>query len=356
MVGENKLLPNKVSPEKAEKQNFKLFIGIDVSKLKLDIAVLMMGRICTSFEVDNTPKGWKKLHQKVQKLPDYKKEITVFCMESTGIYHLSIAEYLSEREGFTWVENAYQIKHSMGLRRGKSDKTDARNIAEYAYRHADKIRLFKMPSPALKLLEITHKNRAKLLKIKYQLTLEIKAYESIAMDEIAALKTSLSAETVASIERDIKKCEAQMRTTIAADEELKRLFKLVTSVEGVSLLVGVYLLVATGSFKRFTNARKFACQIGIAPFEISSGTSLHKKKGTSNFADKLGKKMITNAAGCAIRKYGGLRTYYERKVKEGKLPGKVLNAVKNKLLHRIFAVIKSGQPYDKFHKWELKNA
>ncbi|MFK7948727.1 MAG: IS110 family transposase [Saprospiraceae bacterium] len=356
MIKKNKLLSEKELVKKTEKQAFKLFIGIDVSKLKLDVSVLMMGRICTSFEVGNTVKGWKKLHQKVQKLPDYKKENTVFCMESTGIYHLAIAEYLSERGAFTWVENAYQIKHSMGLRRGKSDQTDARNIATYAYRHVDNFRLFTMPSFALKFLEIVHKNRAKLLKIKYQLTLEIKAYESISMDEIAALKRSLSADTVASIERDIQKCEAQMRTIIASDEELKRLFKLVTSVEGVSLLVGAYLLVATGSFKRFTNARKFACQIGIAPFEVSSGTSLHKKKGTSNFADKLGKKMITNAAGCAIRKYGGLRTYYERKIKEGKMPGKVLNAVKNKLLHRIFAVVKSGQPYDKFHEWELKKA
>ena len=75
-------------------------------------------------------------------------------------------------------------------------------------------------------------------------------------------------------------------------------------------------------------------------------------KGVSHFADKLGKKMITNATGCAIRKYGGLRTYYEGKLAEGKPAGKVLNACKNKLLHRIFAVVKSGVPYDKFHEWQ----
>ena len=124
---------------------------------------------------------------------------------------------------------------------------------------------------------------------------------------------------------------------------------------GWTMLVGVYLILATKNFTNFKNARKFACQIGIAPFQKVSGSSIRVNKGVSHFADKVGKKMITNATGCAIRRYGGLRTYYERKIAEGKLKGRVLNACKNKLLHRIFAVVRTGVPYDKFHEWEARH-
>ena len=336
------------------KSPFKIFIGIDVSKQKLDVSVVRMGVICTSFQVENKLSGFKRLLKRIEKSPDYQLKITLFCMESTSIYHLPLADFLAHKEQSVWVENPYQIKHSLGLVRGKNDKNDARKIGEYAYRHSDKFRPFEPVNIALKKLEAIHKQRSKLLKIKYQLTLEVKEYESLGMNELADIKQEISAQTVESIEKAIKESRKKMKEIIHQDEALKTLYKLITTVEGVDLLVGVYLLVATGGFKKFTNAKKFACQIGIAPFEHQSGSSLKKQKGTSNFADKLGKKMITNSVGCAIRKYGGLRSYYERKVKEGKPEGRVLNACKNKLLHRIFAVVKSGKPYDKFHEWQPK--
>ena len=337
------------------KKQFKIFIGIDVSKLKLDVSIIILGVICTSFQVSNNAVGFKKLLKRIQKLADYQAEITLFCMESTSIYHLPLAEYLVHHQQSAWVENAYQIKHSMGLSRGKDDKTDARKIGIYAYRHSDKFRPFEQVDIALKQLEIIHKERSKLLKIKHQLTLDAKEYRAMGMNELAAIKEEIVAESVVSIENAIKICRKKMKTIIQENDGLKDLYKLVTSVEGVDLLVGVYLIVATRGFKRFTNARKFACQIGIATFEHQSGSSLKKQTGTSRFADKLGKKMITNAMGCAIRRYGGLRSYYDRKVAEGKPEGRVLNACKNKLLHRIFAVVKSGKPYDKFHEWQTNN-
>jgi len=309
MLGNEKLLK-----EIERKSRFKIFIGIDVSKLKLDISIIILGVICTSFEVSNNSKGFKQLLKRIQKLSDYRADITVFCMESTSIYHLPLAEFLVYHEQLVWVENAYQIKHSMGLTRGKNDKTDARKIGMYAYRYSDKFRGFEPVNIALKELEVIHKERSKLLKIKHQLTLDAKEYRAMGMDEIATIKEEIAAEVIVSIENAIVDCRKKMRAIIAENERLKDLYKLVTSVEGVDLLVGVYLIVATGGFKRFTNARKFACQIGIATFVHQSGSSLKKQTGTSKFADKLGKKMITNAMGCAIRRYGGLRSYYERKI------------------------------------------
>lgn len=171
------------------------------------------------------------------------------------------------------------------------------------------------------------------------------------MLEIAAMKEAINSRILEEVEHSIKQCELTLETLVKEDEEIKATYELIRTVEGVGLLVGVYLIVATKNFQSFTNSRKFACQIGIAPFQKLSGSSIRINKGVSHFSDKYGKKIITNSVGCAIRKYGGLRTYYVRKVGEGKSEGQVLNACKNKLLHRIFAVVKTGVPYDKFHQF-----
>ena len=143
-----------------------------------------------------------------------------------------------------------------------------------------------------------------------------------------------------------------IRKIIRQDPELQRTFDLLTSIDGVGLLVSTYLIVATQNFKAFSNARKFACQIGIAPFQKISGSSINVSKGVSHFADKVGKQMITNAMGCTIRRYGYLRPYYDRKIAEGKPAGVVLNNCKNKLLHLIFTIVKNQQPYNKNHVWK----
>lgn len=348
------------NPQKDLNPNFHYFIGVDVSKLKLNGSLLMQGRIIKSFEVTNDLKGFKDIARFIKKTPGYLPDRLVLCMESTSIYHLPLANYLTKNKiAIVWIENATQIKRSMGIRRGQNDKADARNIATYAYRHEDKLkqphRIYQPPTIAFLKLKTIQRHRDKLLKVKLQLKNEVAEYKAMGtpeMLEIAALKEELNKDILAETEASISQCENMLKTLIQEDPALKERFDLINSVEGVGLLVGVYLIVATGNFKTFSNPRKFACQIGIAPFQKTSGSSINVKKGVSHFADKIGKKMITNATGCAIRRYGGLRSYYERKVAEGKKEGVVLNACKNKLLHRIFAVVKSGQPYDKFHQWQ----
>lgn len=47
----------------------------------------------------------------------------------------------------------------------------------------------------------------------------------------------------------------------------------------------------------------------------------------------------------AVRTPGDIRTYYQRKLSEGKKPISAINAVRNKLVHHLCAVLESGQPY-----------
>jgi transposase len=93
--------------------------------------------------------------------------------------------------------------------------------------------------------------------------------------------------------------------------------------------------------------KKLACHAGVAPFEYKSGSSVRGRPGVSQHARKRLKSLLHLAAMTAIRLKGELQEYYQRKVREGKNKMLVLNAVRNKLIHRLYAVVKRGEKYDK---------
>lgn len=89
------------------------------------------------------------------------------------------------------------------------------------------------------------------------------------------------------------------------------------------------------------------CHAGVAPFEHRSGSSVRGKTRVSHHARKRLKSLFHLAAMSSIRAKGELRDYYQRKVGEGKNKMLVLNAVRNKIIHRIYAVVRRGEKYDK---------
>ena len=95
--------------------------------------------------------------------------------------------------------------------------------------------------------------------------------------------------------------------------------------------------------------RRSDCHAGVAPFEYRSGTSVRGRTRVSQHARKRLKSLFHLAAMSAIRIKGELQDYYQRKVAEGKNKMLVLNAVRNKLIHRVCAVVRRGQKYDKIH-------
>ncbi len=97
--------------------------------------------------------------------------------------------------------------------------------------------------------------------------------------------------------------------------------------------------------------RKYACYAGIAPFEHTSGTSVRGKTRTSKKANMKAKSLLHMTALVAARFSDDLREYYERKVAEGKNKMNFLNAVKNKIIHRIFACVNQKRLYEKNYKY-----
>jgi transposase len=110
-------------------------------------------------------------------------------------------------------------------------------------------------------------------------------------------------------------------------------------------VLALVAIIKTHNFTRFPNARKFACFCGTAPFEHSSGTSIKKKSRVSHLADKKMKSLLDLSAKSAIQYDKELREYYLKRTEGGKSKMSTINIVRNKILYRMFAVIKRQTPF-----------
>jgi transposase len=113
------------------------------------------------------------------------------------------------------------------------------------------------------------------------------------------------------------------------------------------MFTAIEVIIATNEFKNFTNAKQFACYCGVVPFDFSSGTSIHKRPRVSSMANVSLKTLLHMSALSAVAMKGEMREYFIRKVTQGKNKMSVINAIRNKLILRIFAVIKKDQSYQK---------
>ncbi|CAN5121175.1 hypothetical protein BH09BAC4_BH09BAC4_45300 [soil metagenome] len=149
------------------------------------------------------------------------------------------------------------------------------------------------------------------------------------------------------INADLASAEKQINTLIQSDERLKELFGWITSVPGVGDAIAAEVLVATNEFKAINDPKKLACHAGVAPFEYRSGSSVRGKTRVSQHARLRLKSVFHLGAMSVIQMKGELRDYYRRKVGDGKNKMLVLNAVRNKLIHRVCSVVHRQQKYDK---------
>lgn len=327
---------------------YKFFVGIDVSKLTFDVAVVSHGNsqalTCQSFS--NDLKGTSALMTFLGQLfDDYSHEQTLFCMESTGMYCHALLSFFKEADANVWVENAVQIKRSSGISRGKQDKTDAQRIAMYAYRNVDAARLWMPAREVLDQIRSLASLRNRMVQTQLKLQAPINEYEAIGDIKLARLLAKSIKKSLKAIDDDIKNIELQILSLMKQDESLNHLFKLVTSVIGIGVVTATNLIIHTNEFTVMRDSRKLACYCGVAPFPHQSGTSIRGKTKVSHMANKKLKTNLHMAALTAIKFDAGLKAYYEKKVSEGKHKMSVINAVKCKLLARVVSAVNNNREY-----------
>lgn len=323
--------------------NFQVFVGCDMSKESFHFCLRTQQVIILQGKVDNKKRAIQKWLTQLK--IEYGLEHVLIGLEHTGLYNEILLREAYHYGFQVWVENARQIKLSLGLQRGKNDKVDAARVAEYLLRYTDRMRAWKPRREVVAKLAALVQMRNVLVKVKKQLSqrqIEVKRFHT---KEVAACILLNSREPLRATTSQIREVEKQIDRLIQTDPKLKRLVQLITSVKGVGKVTAWELIIKTNEFLSFENAKQLACTAGVAPFEHSSGSSIKGKSRVSHHAHKRLKTLLHLCAMAALKNPGELKDYYQRKVGQGKNKMTVVNAVRNKLIHRIFAAVRDDVKY-----------
>ncbi|GAB3669272.1 IS110 family transposase [Echinicola sediminis] len=323
---------------------FELFIGIDVSKLTLDIAFLNQDAEVESFKIENKPLSIKRFLKKLSK--QLNMENSLVCAEFTGHYCYPLRKVCLEEGYSLWLESGAEIKLRSGVTRYKNDKVDAIRIADYARRHQDKAKIQRTEDDVLESVRSLSTERELFIKERAKYRAQIKDLKGFMDEGLYKARKKRLKKQVDSLTKLIKEIDLQIKSLLESSKELSNQKSILTSIGGIGDQVAIHTIIATSAFTKFNSGRKFACHAGVAPFAFESGTSQRSRRKVSYRANMDLKKLFHMAALSAVKMTGEFRDYFDRKVAEGKNKMTVINAVRAKLINRIFALVRDNRKYE----------
>jgi transposase len=323
------------------------FIGFDISKLTLDVAVLKDATLLQTRKIDNSESAIKQLLMVLKSDHHCTPDNTIYCAEHMGIYGKFLMDVLTRKQARLCLESPLQIRLSLGIQRGKSDVLDAIRIAEYALKNVGTLKFWAPPRAPIEKLKTLMHIRKKLTKMSAMLQ-NTKTIESYFLSESSRKDIGgYTHSTFQAIRADINVIEREMADIINLDAPLHNLIQVMTSIPHIGNVIATEIIILTNEFKDITCPKKFSSYCGIAPFARTSGTSLKRKPKISHIANKDMKKMLHLASlGSTRRGQSKFKAYYTRKVLEGKNKMSVLNAIRNKLVTVIFACVRDNKLYE----------
>lgn len=316
-------------------------IGVDLSKLTLDVHCY--GKAECMLAANNS-KGYKALLKWIRKFTRDLSEVMI-VMEYCGVYSYGLEKFLYGQQIDYVKRSALDIKRSAGIKRGKTDRADARMISQYGWYRREELQPMKPVSRIQQHLQQLMAHRDKMVADHSSYQSRIKELQQHIGSDLNKTITCSTQYIMDVLEVEIKQTESQIKELLKEEQELQVNYDLITSIKGVGFVSAVHFLIVTENFTRFADARKFACYCGVAPFKNESGSSIRGKTKTSYLANRRIKSLLTMAAISAINHQPELKAKYEKKLSEGKAKMVALNMIRFELIERIFAVIKRQTPY-----------
>jgi transposase len=308
-------------------------VGIDISKKTFDVS-FKKGEKWQHHIFSNDPVGFRaftKLLTKGDKC----------IMEASGPYYLPLALHLAHKKFFVAVENPLVIKRfsQMKLIRAKTDKKDARTIAEYASINPVK-RWSKISEVLIKMQQIL----TALENLKKQLTMvqnQKGAFQSTSIMD-TQLKSSLS-----SMENHIQKQIDKLETRLEdyAQQEYATTMEKLTSIPGIGKKTATLLVVITGDFTKFENHKQLIAYVGLSPRIYQSGSSINGKGHICKMGCAQARKALYMCTWSAKKWNHACIAMYERLAAKGKPERVIKVALINKLLKQCFAIAKGELLY-----------
>ena len=311
-----------------------IFIGIDISQAGFDVA-FPKEKGYRSDKFSNQLAGFEVFQAA---LP-----ANACCvMEATGPYYLRLATYLHAQGIPVSVVNPLVIKRfsQMKLSRAKTDKADARLIAEYGRLHQPlpwqpPLAFINELQQESSLLEQLLKQRTALGNHRHALEQQPQISEQ-ARQTLEKLLVGLD-EQIQQLEQSIAR---------KAQAHCAPLLKVLLSIPGIGLKTAVQLLVITQGFQRFDSSQQLSAYVGLAPRLYESGSSVRGKVHIAKLGMAQMRKRLYLCALSASKCNQACQQLYDRLLAKGKAKKLALIAVANKLLKQAFAMANSGEVYN----------
>lgn len=315
-------------------------VGIDVSKKKLDITLLIDGKM-KSKVLANTAAGHKQLLEWLGKSKVSLAELHV-CMEATGVYFEPVACTLHAAGIKVSVVNPGCIKgfgHSENIR-NKNDSVDAGLIARYCAAMSPGL---WAPAPLEQRQLRAWTTRVQALKdIRQQESNRLEAHSITGMDEVAAHVN----EHIAWLDKEIRKLEKDIDDHIDRHPRLKHDAELISSIPGIGATTVAKILGNVGDVRRFESAKAFAAFLGVTPKQRTSGTSVRSRTMISRTGSTELRAALFMPSLVGRRHNPILKRFAERLLATGMAKMAVIGAVMHKLTHLIYGVIHTSKPFD----------
>ena len=315
-----------------------IYIGLDISKDTLDACLLRPAGKPQHKTFANTPAGHQKLLRWVRHLAA--EQSCHFALEATGAYSQAVAEFLAQAEQRVSVLNPARVKYG-GIAAGqgnKTDKADARTIAEYARLH----------NPSLWKQALAEVRHLTALVRRLQSVTEMRVQEKNRLQlpgHSEPVRRSIE-ETIAFLDQQAASLQQQIRQHIDNAPALKADHQLLISIPGIGEIAAQQILAELPDVSQFQSAESAAAFAGLAPAEFRSGKSVHKRTRLSKAGNRHLRQAVYFPAVTAIGHNRLVKALYERLIASGKARMAAVGAAMRKVLMLAFGVLKTRQPFD----------
>jgi transposase len=304
----------------------EVFVGIDISKTRLDVAVLPSGE---AFDVANDEGGWHALIRRLRPL-----EASAIGLEASGGYERGVLRALIEAGLAARLVNPLRVRQfarACGTI-AKNDRLDAVAIARFVQLvpHRKAVR-----SRAVDAL-------AELVTARRQVTDEITRLKSQASHATQALLKRLARARAARLERDRMILDKAIADAIAADPGLAAKHRLLRSVPGVGPVYAAALLAFMPELGNL-NSKQAAALLGVAPFDCDSGGYKGQRRIWG------GRRTLRDIAYMAALVAGThnpvFKTAKDRLLAAGKPPKVAIVALMRKMIVTLTAILRTNLPW-----------
>lgn len=327
----------------------KYYVGIDIAAKTFAASIYQSSEASTITKEDilNSTDGFEVF---LKWLKENKLSVknTIICMEATGVYSEALIYFLAAKDFSTALEAPLKVKRAFKITSHKTDASDSKQIAEYAFRFKDELRFWEPKKDIVEKIKHLLVVREQFVKQKVMLSNELHAYKKHVI-QVPLIIENLD-EAFEQTKTHIVNIEKELTKYVRKDKNIFKRTSTLNSICGFGTLLSTNIITMTDDFNQITDYKTLAAFIGIAPFQHRSGTSIFKKDRSRKYGPPRARKLLRLAAQSVITHDKTFKAYYHRKLAEGKAKSLVLNNVANKLLKIAYAVTKNDTNYIKNYK------